>query len=121
MFKLFRRPPPPTTLETAREASIVLRGATTEGYHYALRIEFDAHRSIERIIGWRGSTDGSRRIELRPGDDGLWRDPDGRTAGEALDLVPVSIRNGAGFAAQWTEGVAPGPDDVAGLPEQKAD
>ena len=101
VFKLFR--PKPSVLPPEQPSSAIteLRGATLESYHFALRLERDDRGEARRLIGWHGSSKGGARVDLRRDSNGMWRDPQGRQAEVADDLVPPTIRLSAAWAAQW--------------------
>ena len=101
MFKLFRPKPSAPPPERPASAATELRGATLEGYHFALRLERDDRGEAQRLIGWHGSSTGGARVDLRRDSNGVWRDPQGRQAEAADDLVPPTIRLSAAWAAQW--------------------
>ncbi len=103
MFKLFR--PKPTTAPTASPcpASAELRGTTTEGYHFALRLDRNSKGQAQRLIGWHGSSRGGARVEMQCGPDGVWRDLLGRHATVIDDLIPPPIRLSASWATQWAQ------------------
>ena len=103
VFKLFR--PKPVTAQTPSNCppSAELRGTTTEGYHFALRLERNRSGQAQRLIGWHGSSRGGARVEMQCGPDGVWRDLQGRHAAVIDDLIPHPIRHSGGWAGQWEQ------------------
>lgn len=117
VFKLFRTKQslPPTDIRNAPTSE--LRGTTLEGYHFAIRVERNAHGQALGLIGWFGSSQGGGRVELRREADGLWRDVQGRQAASVDDLLPPSVRRSAAWAAQWCEAL---PVDAMAEPAASA-
>ncbi len=114
VFRLFRPKPAPAIQPPSSAGSDEFRGATTAGYHFALRLQRDAQQQPQRLIGWHGSASGGARVELQRGADGLWRDVHGRQAAAFEALLPDPIRLSAAWAAQRPQAAnAGGPDHPA--------
>lgn len=124
MFKLFRSKSATAHAASACPPSAELRGTTTEGYHYALRLERDHAGHARRLIGWHGSTRGGARVEIQCGPDGVWRDLQGQHAATPDELIPSPIRHSAGWAGQWSplasSRAQPGADDTGAAPSLPA-
>jgi hypothetical protein len=125
VFKLFR--PKPTTARppSTCPASAELRGTTTEGYHFALRLERNRNGQAQRLIGWHGaSRGGGARVEMQCGPDGVWRDLLGRHATVIDDLIPPPIRLSPSWATQWQQlaqaNAQSGADDEGAAPSRPA-
>lgn len=101
MFKLFRAKPASAQTSPTCPPSAELRGTTTEGYHYALRVERNDAGQPRRLIGWHGSARGGARVEIQCGPDRVWRDLQGHSAEHPGKLIPIPIRHSAGWAVQW--------------------
>lgn len=99
VFKLFRPRPTANQPPASDPSHIELRGTTTEGYHYALRLERSASGQAQRLIGWHGSSRGGARVEIQRDPAGVWRDLQGHHAAECIDLIPPPIRQSANWGS----------------------
>ena len=119
MFKLFRSKPASAQAASACPPSAELRGTTTEGYHYALRVERNDAGQPRRLIGWHGSARGGARVEIQCGPDRVWRDLQGHSAEQPGKFIPSPIRLSAGWAVQWEPferpSTRPGADDTGAV------
>lgn len=113
VFKLFRPKTVAPESASLQESSAELRGTTTEGYHYALRLQRDAQGAAQRVIGWHGTSKGGARVEMQRGPDGVWRDLRGHSATSAEALIPLPIRHSAGWATQWNVATRSGDSPTA--------
>jgi hypothetical protein len=102
VFKLFR-PRPAAQSPSSQPPGAELRGTTTEGYHFALRLQCNRAGLPQHLVGWHGSSKGGARVEMQCGPDGVWRDLQGRHAPDIDALIPQTIRLSAGWAAQWEQ------------------
>ncbi|MGE0071464.1 MAG: hypothetical protein AB7S55_00155 [Thiomonas sp.] len=100
VFRLFRPKPAPIIHGPSSAGGDEFRGTTTAGYHFALRLQRDAQQRPQRLIGWHGSASGGARVELRRGEDGVWRDVHGGEAATFEPLLPDAIRLSPAWAAQ---------------------
>lgn len=103
VFKLFRPKPAPAAPADAQTSSAEIRGTTTEGYHFALRLLCDRSGRAQRLIGWHGSSRGGARVEMQRDPDGVWRDLHGQQAAAPDALIPAPIRHSAAWTTQWAQ------------------
>lgn len=103
VFRLFRPKPAPAASPAAKTSSAEIRGTTTEGYHFALRLLRDPSGRPQRLIGWHGSSRGGARVEVQLGADGVWRDPHGQQAAAPDALLPAQIRHSTAWTTQWAQ------------------
>lgn len=103
MFRLSRTPLPPAQADAPDTCDSELRGATSEGYHFAIRVERSRDGRAQRLIGWHGSSQGGARVDLQRNAEGLWRDGHGRIAASVDELLAPSLLRSAAWVAQWAE------------------